>query len=854
MSADALPSYNFGFDQEKTRKLLESSLENFNIIEKNGTIRQVSAPFLQSLGYLPQDVAGKNLFDCVNVEDIPSIQAAIKRAMAEPGIVVSAQFQVQDAKDNWVHLETLASYDPQLEVIKCFCQDITARIEAEQQQQLELRLSQTGQELTKCLELNQLLETLVRTAGELIGTNAGFVCLLTTTETENIAPIVIGFPKKYKYLPSKPGDGIIWRVWQEDQPLFFQEHLELNPTSASKESTSRPSLIAVPLKSSSQKIGVLGLAQFKEDKTFDNQQLEILSRFADTATTALENALQFKALRHELDEQKKVETRLRNRKRLMSSLHFGNSQEVVAATRTEAALRESEERFRLLVDGVKDYAIYLLDSKGQIVSWNVGAERIKGYTSQEVIGQHFSIFYTKEDIARGVPEQTLTIAGIEGRFEDEGWRLRMDGTRFWTNSVTAALRDETGQLQGFYRVSRDLTERRRNEDALLEQKLKASKLESLGLLAGGIAHDFNNILTTVTTNLSIMNISADFPADYREYLVEAEQAALHARHLTQQLLTFAKGGAPVRETTDLHTIVQESTKFVLSGSRAQAEFDLPPDLWAVEVDKGQLSQVLQNLVLNALQAMNGTGTVKLIARNVILSSQEIIGLPAPAKYVQILVQDNGVGISPENLPKIFDPYFTTKPNGNGLGLATCYSIIKRHDGYIMVESTLGQGTIFQIYLPASRAKVTLSPAKETAPLIGRGRVLLMDDEPGVRKAIGTALSRLGYHVVLTSEGSEAVERYHESLIAGEPFEAVLMDLTVRGGMGGMEATQKILELDPQAKVIIASGYSEDLVMSQYQEYGFAGMVSKPFKISELSQILVKVIQGEEQVENRQSKQ
>jgi CheY-like chemotaxis protein len=264
----------------------------------------------------------------------------------------------------------------------------------------------------------------------------------------------------------------------------------------------------------------------------------------------------------------------------------------------------------------------------------------------------------------------------------------------------------------------------------------------------------------------------------------------------------------------------------------------------VEVDKGQLSQVLQNLVLNALQAMAGTGTVKLKAENLILSSQEIVGLPAPTKFVQISVEDNGVGITSENLPKIFDPYFTTKTNGNGLGLATCYSIIKRHDGYIMVDSTPGQGTIFRIYLPASEATVAVSPAKETAPVIGGGRILLMDDEPGVRKAIGSALSRLGYKVVLSSDGAEAVEHYRENMVAGEPFNAVLMDLTVRGGMGGMEATQKILALDPQAKVIIASGYSEDLVMSQYQDYGFSGMVSKPFKISELSSILVKIIQGE----------
>ncbi len=707
--------------------------------------------------------------------------------------------------------------------------------------QLELRLSQIGLELTKHLELHQLLERLVSAAGELVGTTAGFVCLLSTSETENIAPIVIGFPKKYKFLPSKPGVGIIWQVWQGGEPLLYREQVELFIPSTSKTQNSYPSLMAVPLKSSSQKIGVLGLAQFKPGSSFDNHQLEILTRFAGFATTALDNALRFKDLQQELAAQKKIENQLRNRKRLMSSLHLGNSQEVLLATRTEAALRESEERFRLLVDGVKDYAIYLLDPKGQIVSWNVGAERINGYSTQEILGQHFSIFYTREDIARCIPEQTLTLAGIEGRFEDEGWRLRMDGTRFWANCVTATLRDDTGQLRGFCQVSRDLTERRRSEDALLEQKLKASKLESLGLLAGGIAHDFNNILTTVTTNLSIMLMAADFPADYREYLTEAEQAAMHARHLTQQLLTFAKGGAPVRETTDLHTILQESTKFVLSGSRVQAEFDLPLDLWMVEVDKGQLSQVLQNLVLNSLQAMEGVGTVKLKAENRILSSQEIVGLPAPTKFVQISVEDNGMGIAPENLPKIFDPYFTTKTNGNGLGLATCYSIIKRHDGYIMVNSIPEQGTIFRIYLLASEATIAVSPAKEITPVSGGGRVLLMDDEPGVRKAIGSALSRLGYQVVLSCDGAEAVEYYRESLAIGEPFNAVLMDLTVRGGMGGMEATQKILELDPQAKVIIASGYSEDSVMSQYQDYGFSGMVSKPFKISELSHILAKVI-------------
>jgi CheY-like chemotaxis protein len=390
-------------------------------------------------------------------------------------------------------------------------------------------------------------------------------------------------------------------------------------------------------------------------------------------------------------------------------------------------------------------------------------------------------------------------------------------------------------------VFQDITMKRQTEAEL--QKME--KLTSLGILAGGIAHDFNNILTGILGNISLAMLTTPQQEQVSQRLVEAEQATLRARDLVQQLLTFAKGGAPVKELASLEEIIRDSATFTCRGSQVRCDFVWPPDLWPAEVDPGQVSQVIQNLVINAIQAMPTGGAIAICAENITLQDDQGLPLP-PGKYVKIKVRDCGLGIPPDYLPKIFDPYFSTKQKGSGLGLATAYSIIKNHEGYMTVESTLGKGTTFYIYLAASAKKIKSAPRGSAALLHkGKGRILVMDDDAGVRQVAGKILTHLGYEVDFAVDGAEAIDKYQEARIAGQPFDLVIMDLTIPGGMGGQEALQNLLKIEPKTRAIVSSGYADDPIMTHYQEHGFAGVIKKPYKVSTFSHILYEVLGREE---------
>ncbi|MBK8476581.1 MAG: response regulator [Opitutaceae bacterium] len=385
---------------------------------------------------------------------------------------------------------------------------------------------------------------------------------------------------------------------------------------------------------------------------------------------------------------------------------------------------------------------------------------------------------------------------------------------------------------------RDTTERERLEQELL----RASKLESVGLLAGGIAHDFNNILTAVMGNLTLALLDVEPQGEMGRILREAEGAALRARDLTQQLLTFAKGGDPVRAAVHLPAMMEEVTRFALHGSRVKAEFDLAANLWPADADKGQISRVVQNLVINAVQAMPAGGVVRLLARNERLHGLDRPPL-LPGNYVHIAVSDTGVGIKGEHLDRIFEPYFTTKQTGSGLGLATVYSIVRKHKGLIQVESELGRGTTFHVRLPAAAAA---EPEAAAAGVVAvgapvRGRILFMDDEAPIRKLATAMLRRLGCEVELAADGQAMVDAYCSAREAGRPFDAVVMDLTVPGGMGGLEALERLRALDPDVQAIVSSGYSSDPVLANYRSYGFSGRVAKPYEIADFGRVLREVL-------------
>ncbi len=509
--------------------------------------------------------------------------------------------------------------------------------------------------------------------------------------------------------------------------------------------------------------------------------------------------------------------------------------EIIERRKTEEALRESEEKLQSVFNQMQD-VFYRTDKEGRIIWVSQSATKMLGYKSiDELIGRNFAEFYAYPE-KRQLFFDALSKKGKLTNYEIE--MLRSDGSTIIVSTNSQFYLDKNGGIAGVEGSCRDITERKKME----EEHQKIEKLESVGILAGGIAHDFNNILTTIIGNISLAKASLNPEKNIIEILTEAEKACLDAKDLTKQLLTFSKGGAPIKKLTSITEFLEHSARFALRGSNVRCEFFISDDLWPVEIDEGQIRQVINNLVINANHAMPKGGIVQIKAENVIIDTESSLHLPK-GEYIKISVTDHGIGISEENLKKIFDPYFTTKQTGSGLGLSTTYSIIKNHDGYVDVESNVSVGTTFYIYLPASKEKIVAKSKKIYIPLTGDGKILLMEDDENIQKTVRKLLNKVGYEVEVVKNGTEAIEAYQKAKDSVRPFDAVMIDLTIKGGMGGKETIKKLLEIDPEVKALVSSGYFNDPIMADFKEYGFKGVITKPYEIEELNKLLHKIITG-----------
>ena len=507
------------------------------------------------------------------------------------------------------------------------------------------------------------------------------------------------------------------------------------------------------------------------------------------------------------------------------------TRDITEKKRGEDLLRDSEQRFRLLVQGVTDYAIYMLTPEGVVSNWNLGAERIKGYSHGDIVGHHFSLFYTDEDRLRGLPARALTTAGDVGRYEAEGWRVRKDGTRFWANVVIDAIRGDDGRLLGYAKITRDLSEKKAAAEALDKAQaalFQAQKMESIGQLTGGIAHDFNNLLSVISSGLELLGMQRN-PGGDAKTLDSMRRAIDRGATLTQQLLAFARQQPLEPETRSVNRIISGFESVLRRAANSSIDFTIKLDPKAPNavIDAARLESAVLNLVVNARDAMPGGGRIVVETVGRELAPGEHPSLAAGA-YVCLSVSDTGTGMTPDTIARAFEPFFTTKEvgKGTGLGLSQVYGFIKQSGGEITIDSTVGEGTSIVIWLPAVTSHAHDVPEVETET------VLIVEDEPDLLDVASSLFLSMGYEVMTAASGSDALV-----LLASRDIDILFTDVVMPNGMNGVELAAYTRANHPHVKVLLASGYPQPTLKLDRQRLGEFGFVSKPYRLSDLARSL-----------------
>ncbi len=506
---------------------------------------------------------------------------------------------------------------------------------------------------------------------------------------------------------------------------------------------------------------------------------------------------------------------------------------------TERKRTEREINFLASIVRNMPDAVCAIDPENRIVFWNEGAERMFGYTSEEILGKDVRLIVPRE-YETEISHCFNFLNKQENIPTYESIRISKDGTRFPVEITAVPLYNINHNITGCASITKDIRRRKKMEKEIL----KASRIESIGVLAGGIAHDFNNLLTAIMSSISTVKDMVPPEEDINELLTIAQRASRNAKDLTHQLLSFAREDAPVREIGSVAELLRKTIKFVMSGSNIKYKLFIEENLLPVEMDKTQITQVIHNLALNAKEAMQDGGNLTIHVENSMVGENDNLPLRA-GEYVKISICDEGPGIPEEILNRIFDPYFSTKQmgvkKGMGLGLALCYVIVKNHEGHIAVDSMVGEGTTFTIYLPASATEETEMHKEERRIITGTGRVLIMDDEEVIEQIAGIMFKRIGYEITFAKDGSETIRLYEQAMKSGQKFDIVILDLTIPGEGGGKETIKRLLAIDAGVKAIVSSGYSEDPVMANYRSYGFKGVLPKPYEVEELSEVIHTVL-------------
>ena len=672
-------------------------------------------------------------------------------------------------------------------------QEITDRKRSEAVQHVLYQITNAVIETT---DLSQFLDFVRQALSEIIDTTNFFVTLYDKQNDTLTLPYFIDQKDHFTSFPA--GRSLTGYIIKKNQPLLvYEQDIKKMVAKGTIDLIGTPSKIwlGVPIIFGNEVLGAVVVQSYTNQNAYHQNDLEVLKFISNQIGVLIDRK------------------------------------------QTDVALRASEERFRSIFED-SPVGIALFNTNGNFIESNSEFFNILGITDRQLIRQLnlFEIGILKNSTKKDLFQRKSVKFEQEINFDN--WQSpHLHHGIIYLNVLIAPFHTERSVFNYLVQIQ-DITDHKKIE----QESLRSEKLESIGMLAGGIAHDFNNILTGILGNVSLARIYAKDDEIIKERLNEAEKAVMRARDLTQRLLTFSKGGLPIKKILDIANLIEESTKFVLAGSKAKSIIQRAADLWAVEADEGQINQVLNNIIFNADQAMPEGGIINIQVENYLADIDNLQSLN-PGKYVKVSIIDQGIGIPSEHLSKIFDPYFTTKKRGSGLGLATAFSIVKNHNGKIEVVSELGKGSTFSVYLPATEAAAEVPEHVSEEQPLGEGRVLVVDDEKIVREVVVEMIRRLGYEVNAVKDGREAIAQYRKSLAANQPYAAIIMDLIIPGGMGGKEAISQLLAIDPDAKVIVSSGYSTDPIMSNFSQYGFKGVVAKPYDLYELGKVLKKVITG-----------